>query len=181
MLYIHTALKPEAQAFIDRYKLNKKKFDKFIFYTNGDISVIVSGVGIERTETALKTLAKHFSFTSEDIFINVGICGASHKYNIGELIEIASIKYNNRTYSFKHHVNTSITCVDTPQSIFEHEIVDMESFGFYNILKDITKQIYIFKVVSDHFEPHKVNKEATKKLIFNAIDDINHIIKKGSS
>ncbi len=178
MLYIHTALKPEAQAFVDKYKLTKKRFDQYSFYTNEHMSIIVSGVGIEQTQKALQILAENFSLTIDDIFINVGICAASHKYNIGELIEIASVQYKNKTYSFNEHLTTSITCVDTPKSTSEYEIVDMESYGFYKSLYTKTKNIYIFKVVSDHFEPYKVNKEDTKKLIFNAIDDINHILKQ---
>ncbi len=45
----------------------------------------------------------------------------------------------------------------------------MESFGFYEAVKEIPNY-HIFKVVSDHFEPKRVTKDDTKKLIFDAID-----------
>ena len=38
------------------------------------------------------------------------------------------------------------------------------------------KNMYILKVVSDHFKPETITKDKTKALIFNAIDDINTII-----
>ena len=47
MLYIVTALKPEAQAFIDKYKLIKTKLGLFSLFTNDDMMLIVSGVGIK--------------------------------------------------------------------------------------------------------------------------------------
>ena len=179
MLYVHTALKSEAQAFVDRYKLTKRRLDQFTFYTNATMCVIISGIGIEQTQKSLGILTKYFPPASDDIFINVGICAASYKYTIGELIEVACVKHKDQTYTLKHHINTYINCVDTPQFTSEYEIVDMESFGFYTALKDKTQHLHIFKVVSDHFEPHKVNKEDTKKLIFNAIDAINNKIKVG--
>jgi hypothetical protein len=35
----------------------------------------------------------------------------------------------------------------------------------------------MYKIVSDHFEPHKVTKEKTKALIFNVIDEIVQKVK----
>ena len=67
-----------------------------------------------------------------------------------------------------------ITCVDEEVSQELYEIVDMESFGFYDALNGSVNEqnIYIFKVVSDHFEPHKVTKDKTKALIFKEIQNI---------
>jgi hypothetical protein len=47
----------------------------------------------------------------------------------------------------------------------------MESAGFIKATKDI-KNSYIFKIVSDYFEPEKVTKDKAKQLIFNKIDEI---------
>ena len=152
MLYILCALKPEAQAFVDRYKLSKIK-------KNAEITVVVSGVGSHSMLNATKNVVKNMK--EDDTIINVGICGASKKYFIGQLIDASKV---------------SLTCVDKEVSdIDKYEIVDMESSGFLDATK-IIKNRYIFKVVSDHFEPHTVTKEKTKSLIFNAIDDINSII-----
>ena len=78
-------------------------------------------------------------------------------------------------YQLNSNNYKTITCLDQEASTNSHEIVDMESYGFYNavIHSPAIKNRYIIKVVSDHFEPHKVTKDKTKSLIFNVIDDIN--------
>lgn len=93
----------------------------------------------------------------DDIILNVGICGASKKYKIGQLLD---------------GLKEDLRCVDYEVSKNEcYELVDMESSGFLEATKDLQNR-YMFKVVSDHFEPQKVTKEATKSLIFNSIDEI---------
>jgi len=149
MLYIITALKPEAQAFIDKYKLSKTK-------QNSEISVVISGIGSKNMFNATTNIVNNMN--KNDTLINVGICGASKKFSIGELIDASE---------------ENLTCVNEEVSETDkYEIVDMESQGFLEATKNINN-CYIFKVVSDHFEPHKVTKDKTKALIFNVIDDIN--------
>ena len=55
----------------------------------------------------------------------------------------------------------------------------MEAYGFYDAVvhNPAIRNAYIFKVVSDHFEPKLITKEKTKALIFDKIDAINKIIK----
>lgn len=152
MLYVMCALKAEAQAFVDKYKLPKSK-------QNSQITLVVSGMGSENMFNATKNVVANMN--EDDIIINVGICGADKKFAIGELIDARL---------------TNLSCVES--EISEHgkyELVDMESRGFLKATKNI-KNSYVFKVVSDYFEPHKVTKEKTKSLIFNVIDDINKII-----
>ncbi|NOR58233.1 MAG: hypothetical protein GQ474_06895 [Sulfurimonas sp.] len=152
MLYIICALKSEAQAFVDKYKLPKNR-------QNSQVTIVVSGIGSANMFKAAQSVVKTMS--KKDTIINVGICGGDKKFSIGELIETNK---------------ENLTCVDS--EISEHgkyELVDMESDGFIKATQDIENK-YIFKVVSDHFEPHKVSKEKTKSLIFNVIDDINNII-----
>ena len=155
MKYIITALKIEAQAFVDKYKLGKSK-------SNDEISIIVSGIGSSNMYNATtRTVAL---INDEDMILNIGICGASRKYSIGELIKIDFAK-------------NILTCVDAPINEENlYEAVDMESAGFIDATKDI-KNRYMFKVVSDYFEPHKVPKEKTKKLIYDKIDEIMENLK----
>ncbi|MFA6192790.1 MAG: hypothetical protein WC665_10605 [Sulfurimonas sp.] len=178
MLYIITALKPEAQAFIDRYRLQKSKLGDFNIFTNKETTLIVSGLGIKNATLATQTLIDHFDITDDDMYINVGICGASKEYKIGELLQIGAINYKNQTYTANQKIQTTIECLDEEAKDKKYEIVDMESFGFYDavIHSPAIKNYSIFKVVSDHFEPHKVTKDGTKSLIFNVIDAINNII-----
>ena len=181
MLYIVCALKPEAQAFIDKYKLKKESLAKFKVFSSQSVKLIVSGLGVSNSREATQTLINHFDIVDEDIYLNIGICGANREYEIAQLINISSIVYEKQTYLLKRSSGKTITCIDTEATSNEHQIVDMESFGFYDavIHSPAIKNIFILKVVSDHFEPHLVTKEKTKTLIFNAINDINaHIFNK---
>ena len=150
MIYIIVALKAEAQAFVDKYKLKN--------YTNGDMVVVISGIGADAMFRATTKVLQNF--TKNDVILNVGICGASKKYKIGELIDA------------RQH---NITCVDSEVRDAKYDIVDMESLGFEKATKGI-KNSFIFKVVSDHFEPHKVTKDKAKQLIFHKIDEIRMLI-----
>lgn len=178
MLYIVTALKPEAQAFVDRYKLSKNRLKNFAIFTNPNMTLIISGLGVPNATLATQTLIDQYDITDEDIYINVGICGASKRYEIGELLKIGNIVYNSQTLRVDENSDKTIVCLDEETDTAEHDIVDMESFGFYDAVhhSPAIKNFHIFKVVSDHFQPDKVTKEGTKSLIFNAIDDINLII-----
>ncbi len=180
MLYIVTALKPEAQAFIDKYKLQKESLKSYKIFTNKNIKLIISGLGVENSMLATQTLINHFDITDDDIYLNIGICGASTKYSIGELLNISTVVYKEEKHQLKMETLKTITCLDEEASTQKYEIVDMESFGFYNavIHSPAIKNRYILKVVSDHFEPHKVTKDKTKSLIFNVIDDINLLLFK---
>ena len=147
MIYIVVALKSEAQAFVDKFKLTKDK-------KNDDLSINISGMGADNMYKCASEIVKKMS--KEDSIINVGICGASKKYDIGQLLDAREIK---------------LQCVDKEISEDIYEAVDMESSGFIHATKDVNNS-YIFKVVSDHFEPESVTKDMAKKLIFEKIDEI---------
>jgi nucleoside phosphorylase len=171
MLYIVTALKSEAQAFVDKYKLTKSRYENFTIFKNTEMFVLISGVGSKNMEIATSKIIKEFTILDSDIFLNIGICGADEEYKIGELLEINSIIYNNKKFILSNNISNTITSVDYEVSDNCFSIVDMESFGFYQAVKEM-KNCYIFKVVSDHFEPNRVTKERTKTLIFNKIEEI---------
>lgn len=172
MNYIVTALKPEAQAFVDKYKLKKSKLAGFSLYENENFTAIISGIGVEKSTLATTTLLNHFKVKDNDIFLNIGICGASKSHNIGDLIEISSINYIDKSFKINQKNGHTLTCLNEAISENKYEIVDMESYGFYKALADKIDNIQIFKVVSDHFEPQKVTKEKTKSLIFKKIEEI---------
>ncbi len=147
MIYILVALKCEAQAFVEKFKLVSNK-------QNENLSVVISGVGNENMKkTASKIVSK---MRDDDTIINVGVCGAEKKYKIGELLDDRDVV---------------LSCVDHEVDYKKHEAVDMESSGFKEATKDV-KNSYIFKVVSDHFEPKSVTKDLAKKLIYKRIDEI---------
>ncbi len=169
MLYIVTALKSEAQAFVEKYELAKTGSGGYTIFENDNFRVIVSGVGVESAKKAVDFLLKNFTVGADDIFLNVGICGADKKYKIGTLLNIGSITYRGTSHTVSRSSLHAITCVDKEIAQDLYDIADMESFGFYEATKKLHCS-HIFKVVSDHFEPKNVTKDGTKKLIFNAID-----------
>jgi len=171
MLYIVTALKPEAQAFVDYHKnLKKEKLDNFTIFKNEKLILIISHLGVVNARAATQTLINYFDIADDDIYLNIGICGASTNYEIGELLAIGSITYQDINYKLNMQKN-HITCLDTEATNSKYNIVDMESYGFYDAVthNPAIKKAYIFKVVSDHFEPHKVDKEKTKSLIYTLL------------
>lgn len=170
MVYVTTALKSEAQAIVDRYKLKKSKCNAYTIFSNDTITIIISGIGTTNMKNATKTLLDNFDIKDEYI-LNIGICGASKRFCIGEVIEIDSIIYKNHESVLNQNKQNTITCLDVEVSNNDHEIVDMESSGFYQAVKE-RKNVKIFKIVSDHFEPKLVTKDKTKSLIFDVIDDI---------
>lgn len=180
MLYILTALKPEAQAFVDKFRLKKQRLQNFTLFTNEEIILIVSGLGVVNAKLASEVLLENFSIKENDKFLNIGICGAKRGFEIGELLKIGSINYGDKTYILDAKAKHSLTCLDAAASDETYEIVDMESFGFYDTLKSKVdmKNIYVFKVVSDNFEPHIVTKDTTKSLIFKEITNILKEVKK---
>lgn len=177
MIYTTTALKSEAQALVERYKLQKNKLHDYTIYYGENLTVIVSGVGVKNAKNATEALIKNLPIQNNDIFLNIGICGANKSFKIGEVIKISHIVYNGKIYTIEQKSLATITCVDQEIKEELYDIVDMESYGFFEATKDI-KNRYIYKIVSDHFKPHKVTKEETKKAVFNALDMIIREIEK---
>ena len=173
MTYIVVALKAEAQAFVDAYKLKKSKLGNYTLYSNKTMRLIISGMGVTNARLATQTLINNYDITDEDSYYNIGICGASKAYVMGEVLEIGSIVYKGLRNTFNDE-KKEIVCVDDPvSSSSEYEIVDMESFGFYDAVvhNPAIKNFFIIKVVSDHFEPKSVTKEGAKKIIFNFLQE----------
>ncbi len=177
MIYIITALKPEAQAFVDFYKLKKiKLYDRTIFVGEG-IKLIISGLGLVNSREATQMLINNFDITDDDVYLNIGICAAHEKYKLGSLLEIGSVTYEDLTYVFDKD-KKRIVCLDEEAHTGVEEIVDMESFGFYDAVvhSPAIKNFYILKVVSDHFQPSSVTKENAKSFIFKKINEMNTLI-----
>ncbi len=179
MVYIVVALKAEAQAFVDRYKLTKTKLSKHTLFYSDTLTLIVSGIGVAKAREATQTLINHFDITDADSYLNVGIAAADTTFQIGELLEIGSISYHGINYTFdtsKEH----ILCSDSEVAGMHKGIVDMESYGFYDavIHNPAIQHFAIFKVVSDHFQPDKITKEQTKMLLFHKLDAILQLPKE---
>ena len=178
MIYIIVALKSEAQAFVDKYKLQKSRLGGFAVFSNAAMKLIVSGIGVGFSRDATQTFIDHYDITDDDVYLNVGICGGDKNYEIGELLEVGSVTYEGIKYTLKEN-KKQIHTLDEEMTQEGLELVDMEAYGFYDAVvhNPAIKNAHILKVVSDHFEPKLITKEKTKTLIFDKIDAINKIIK----
>lgn len=172
MTYIVTALKSEAQAFVDKYKLKKSTLKNYTLFFNDQMKIIVSGIGIENSRLATQTLINYYDITDEDIYINIGVCGANNSFDIGELLTIGSIVHQDISYKIGEGV--TLTCVDEEINGGNFEAVDMESYGFYDavIHNPAIKRFAIYKVVSDHYEPQTLSKDMVKSLLFKQLDNL---------
>ncbi len=171
MLYIVIALKSEAQAFVEKFKLTKERCENFTLYKNEKMTIIITGVGVQNSKHATSWLIEKFSIGQKDRIINIGICGAKSSYKIGELIKVDVICYKNQKVTINKDGQNIITCLDFEADGGEYEIVDMESFGFFEATNGVENRS-ISKVVSDHFEPQKVTKDGVKNLILKNLEEI---------
>ncbi len=167
MTLIHTALQSEAQSIIELYKL--KLIDKNPrIYKNDNIILVISSIGQENTIKALNLVFNRYKITKA---INIGIAGCnSQDIKIGELFctnkECEHIKFIN------------LETVATPQLPTTNyplpTIFDMEGEYFKQACLDKldNKDIYIFKIISDHLDNTIPNKEFVKQLIKKNIKSI---------
>lgn len=171
------ALKSEIQAFVDRDKLKKTKLGKYTLFFDETKKIILSGIGVVNAREATQALINQYDITDDDIYINIGICGANEDYDIGSLLEIGEVIYDGIPHPFEKN-KKSLVCVDEAMSEEKYDVVDMESYGFLDAVthSPAIKNFHILKVVSDHFEPESITKEKTKSLIFKVINDINKLL-----
>ena len=166
MILIHTALLCEAQTFIEKLKLKKTNSNPKI-YSNDTYLVVISGIGEENTINALKYIFTNYTIETA---YNIGVAGIKDtSISIGELFCI-----NHQIDGIKQ---LPLISVDTPQifsdRVNDKVLYDMEGNHFLKYsqehLKD--KNIFIFKVISDHLNTTKLSKEFIKQLIFKVQND----------
>lgn len=164
MILIHTALLSEAQAMIEKYKLVKINSNPKI-YEDEKILVLIGGIGEQNTLRSLEYLFENYSISKA---LNIGIAGCSNtSIEIGEL------------FCTNHYLKDIeyMTCetVNTPQLLTHNSklltLYDMEASYFLETVKQHLdeKNIYVFKVVSDHLDDTILPKDAVKKLIQNSL------------
>jgi len=172
MNFIICALKAEAQAFKEYYKLKKISYENITFFQNEDITLFTTGLSNATMQKNLTLFLSHFELKKDDKIINIGICAAPKSYEVGELCFVSTIVYNNEKFLLNNKNYNTITSLDCPATKEYSTFVDMESFGFYKALERKEVQKFMFKVVSDHFEPQNVTKDFAKKIVFKKIAQI---------
>lgn len=183
MKYIITALDAEARVLIEHYSLKRNHDLPYPLYRNEDTILIVCGMGKMNALMATSALLGYCIPGSGDILLNIGICGAPQSFPIGEALLIHQIIEGDRRYYpdilYTHTMRESaLICVDTPQSEPAESPADMESAGVFSAASKFFKlhQMGFIKIVSDHFEPHRVTKESVLALMKSRMDSIAVLI-----
>jgi hypothetical protein len=167
MVLLHCALLCEAQAFIEFYKLTKINSK---IYKNNHIVLLISGVGKQNTISTLDYMFINYHITSA---INIGVAGCNNNsIAIGELFCT--------THKLDGIDNLVLKTVDEPQTnsdTKEITLYDMEAKYFLDISLNYLdkKDIYIFKIVSDHLSNEILAKDFIKGLVRKHISTIQSI------
>lgn len=183
MIYLITALDAEARPLIEHYRLKRDMSLPYTLYKNDDILLLVSGVGKTNALMALSALLGWNIPKPTDFLINIGICGAPCEYEIGEALLIHQIIDHEKRYYpdilYPHSLReTSLLCVNEPQSHTSELPVDMESAALFQAASRFFKlhQLAFVKIVSDHFTPEHVTKEGAIQIIASKLSLIDDLI-----
>lgn len=183
MIYIITALDAEARPLIDHYGLKRDMSLPYTLYQCADMLLIICGVGKTNAMMAVSALLGWRLPSRGDILINIGICATPTHYEIGEALLIHQLIDTHKTYYpdilYTHTLKeSSILCVDTPQSIPNNLPVDMESTAIFCAASRFFKlhQMAFLKIVSDHFEPGTITKELAISLIDSHLQTLDTLI-----
>lgn len=159
MTLIHTALLSEAQTFIEKCKLQKVNSQPKI-YTSEKIIVLIGGIGKENTYSSLAYTFENYAITKA---LNIGIAGCSDT-----TIEIGELFCTNRKLDdIKFMKCKTVDVPQLPSNVTLNTLYDMEASYFLGIVQKYLdeKDIYIFKIVSDHLDSTIPKKDFVKKLI----------------
>lgn len=190
MLIIVCALECEARPIISTLGLKKTSIlDAFQVFEGNENFLLVTGVGTLKTAVATTALISKLSDRkdlSAALFLNIGICGATKAFSIGEALLPHTIIHANHKKKFfqellvKHpfkevSLSTSDSPVTTVDSL-QTDIVDMEAFGFFQAVTTflLTTQASCVKVVSDNCQGVLLNKDAVSKMIADNFDNIKN-------
>jgi nucleoside phosphorylase len=154
MIYIITALKAEATYFIETYRLEEREDKHFKIYESKTIKLIISGVGKIHAAAATTYLLQKFPSHNQRLF-NIGTCtSVKEDIEIGTIHQIRKIIDVATNHSY--HINKegeAISCLDIALSknqTIKTPLADMESAAVYLAGKHFTKEIKIFKILSDY-------------------------------
>jgi len=167
MTLIHTALQSEAQIFIEKYKLTKINSNPKI-YTSENMIVLISGIGKENTYSSLVYTFENYTITKA---LNIGVAGCSNiSVEIGELFCTNKELKDINTMSCE-----TVYIPQLPSNAIHNTLYDMEASYFLEVVQKHLdeKDIYIFKIVSDHLDSTIPKKDFVKKLINDKFTQIS--------
>ena len=185
MIYIICALSAEARLFLDHYKLKQYTALPFKVYANGQVKLVVSGLGQHNALLATTALLAHFPPSKDSLLLNIGVAAAPSSYNLHSLVVVHKLSYKTKSLYpdilFQHSFEEAeLTTVDKPQATPLNTLVDMEAFSIYLAASRFLEshQINIVKIISDHFAPEKVTKESILQAFEENKNEIVELIEK---
>lgn len=198
MITLLTALYQEAEPFIQHFQLKKSNtFKPFQLFTGAEIQLLITNPGSISAAVALTQLLCSCPFTSNDIFINIGICGCdSLRYPAGtiflcnKLVDSATQMTCYPDILYKHpFLEASLITVPIPQKMSSLQtenllkpapssntfsLYDMESFALYQAGSTYLKQhqMLFIKIISDHLTPDTIKKENISCIFSSALSPL---------
>jgi len=183
MIYILCAFEVEARALIDKHRLQKGRSGPYKIFSNEEILVFISGMGQDNAKDAVQNMLLNFPNTSTDIFINLGICAAQTPYEIGELLQVKKLKDDEESHLLKTVDSQlpTVSCFSSKVPLsrpVNEDIAEMEAMSLYRGVNEYFQagNISILKIVSDHFDPSKIDKPFIISLIQKNLSKIDRHI-----
>lgn len=186
MIYISVALGIEAKPIIKYFNLKRdNSIKKLQVFKNERVTLIITGVRILKSAIALTYILSQSEIDEDDIFLNIGICGAkSEKYSIGDIVlcnKIINLELEKSYYpdmvfnhSFKEgsleSFNTPVYCEDEVVG----DLVDMEGAGLFEATTYFFQsyQLNFIKIVSDYLD-REVEQNQVEELILKSLPQID--------
>ena len=169
MIILITAIKPEADAILSVYPMKKSAHGTFSLYESEQLPLrlLVTGSGKLNAAMAVTEYLTGCSFSEQDIFCNLGICGGSKELSVGDGFLCASVSELTTgrtlypelyTHPFPEtRLFTSDTLVMTTSLPVEQEgnlpaVFDMEAYGIAAALfrRIMPSHCFFYKIVSDY-------------------------------
>lgn len=185
MLYICSSMYLEAKPFIKELNLKKDlRHTKFQVFKNDKVTLLICGTGKIKSAIALTYLLSKSNISSEDLLINIGICGCKDpNIPLGSLFLCNKIIDNDTKHTFypdilfKHNFKESsietTSLINKDSKCFSSKLIDMESSSIYEAASTFLQphQIMFIKIVSDHLDT-TITKDFISKIIFSHSPEI---------
>ncbi len=185
---IVVALKAEAHCLIDHFRLKRVSDNrlKFPIYSNGQINLIVSGVGKHNCAGAIERYGAVMPSHQAMGWLNVGIAGHGTRQVgeglMGNRIEdraASKIWYPSFVKDFRCEVGTIVTTDEVETRFGDDGVYEMECSGFFSAACRQTKLdlVHSYKVISDNKSNPScgLTKDAVSKLIGSHVERIESI------
>jgi len=205
MIYIFTAIYPEAKELSSLLQLKKENTDgKYQQYIdeNGYIRLIVTGTGSISAAIAVSHICTKYHVNNKDMLLNIGLCAVYEKkqyhndiYICNKILEKETGKSYYPDILYRHdfkesEILTMAVLYDRRETYFDIEtntfnsstagirLIDMEAAGFYQAAVRYVgpERIIVLKMVSDCGEPEKVSLASIKDIFDKNANKIQSFI-----